>query len=90
MSWRELRTFIKHLPRESAYARAELGEDADWDVKAHLLARIANDTTTANYQRASKRVPDKALIHPPSQAKKPRAEANGQSSQGWKELDALF
>jgi hypothetical protein len=90
MTWRELRTFIRHLPRDSAYGRAELGEEADWDQQTHLLANIANATTAANYQRASKKMPPGEVIKPPGQAR-PKAQANGhQKPQGWKELDALF
>lgn len=90
MTWRELRTFVRHLPRDSAYGRAELGEEAEWDQRTHLLARIANETAAANYQRASKKMPPGEVIKPPGQAKA-KAQANGhQKTLGWDELNAAF
>lgn len=84
MTWRELRTFIRHLPRDSAYIRAELGEEADWDVAEYLLARIANILLQAH---SSRRVPEAKLIHPPGAA---AAKARTQPAGGAAELDALF
>ena len=91
MTWRELRTFIRHLPRDSAYGRAELGEEADWDQQTHLLARIANETAAANYQRSGKKMPPNEVIKPPRQTAKPKVKANGhQKTLGWDELNAAF
>jgi hypothetical protein len=43
MSWRELRVFLKHLPPESATARA-VSPDNEWTLDQHLLALNADRT----------------------------------------------
>jgi len=40
MTWRELRDFIAHLPRNSATGRSLFGEVADWTPEAEVLANI--------------------------------------------------
>jgi hypothetical protein len=83
MTWREFRTFVRRLPQESALARSELGEVADWRVAEHLLARIANITLQTG---SAKSVPDSQLVTPPSPPRADKPEVVG----GAKELDELF
>lgn len=84
MTWRELRTFVRHLPRESALARALHGEAADWAVTDHLLAHTYNLLLQAN---ASKRVPESHKIHPPGE---PAGRKKPEKVLGAAELNALF
>lgn len=91
MTWRELRTFIRHLPRDSALAREQLGEEAEWDTGAHLLARIANSVTAANYQRGGKQMPKSLEIKPPGQDRTAEARRVADDQpKGWGELNDLF
>lgn len=95
MSWRELRTFIRQIPPDSAYVRAVRlveGDDPDWDTAAYLLARVANEVTSANYQRAGKKTPKNALIGEPGKAtkRKARVAANGDRPGTWQDLDNLY
>lgn len=41
MSWRELRVFLRHLPQDSATARA-VNPDSTWTLDQHLAATIAD------------------------------------------------
>lgn len=96
LSWRELRTFVRHLPRESAYARSMHGELVEWGVTEHLQATAINDARVFNSGKKS--LPDSKLIIPPKPpAAEPAAEpaaaarANGHKPVGGAaELDALF
>ena len=53
MSWRDLWLFITYAPRDSAYARAVLGEEALWGLLEHLAATIADGINVGNWQRAN-------------------------------------
>lgn len=81
MSFRRLWVLVDALPQDSAVARAQHGEAAEWQIGDHLLARIANILVYAN---ASKRPKDSDLIQPPG------AKARAEKTLGAKELDALF
>ena len=95
MTWREFRTFVRHLPPDSAYVRAvrtRRGDNPDW-TPAHEIARIAaNALIAANYQRIGKRTPDSALI--PEQGgprRRPGGDRNGHKQElSQAEFDALF
>lgn len=52
MRWWQLRAYLSHLPRESALARALLGEDVAWGLNEQLLAATLDTLRAANYQRA--------------------------------------
>lgn len=84
MSWRELRTFVRHVPQESAYGHSVLGEAAGWQVAEHLLAILNNQFTRAN---SDKQVPDSKLIQLP----KPQTEVRPTAKPGGlAELNALY
>lgn len=84
MTWRELRTFVRHLPRDSAYSRSVHGEAADWSTTDHLLAHTYNLLLQVN---SSKPVPESRKIHPPgATAGRQRPE----KTLGAAELDAMF
>jgi hypothetical protein len=42
---------IANLPRDSAFVRSVLGEQADWSLTDHLLAAIFDTLASANWQR---------------------------------------
>lgn len=52
LSWRKLRVLITHLPADSPYGRAVLGDDHIWTLDAQLLAAIHDRLAAANWQRA--------------------------------------
>jgi hypothetical protein len=52
LTWRRLRTLIRHLPLDSATARAQHGEAVAWSDTEHLLAGIVDLLAGANWQRA--------------------------------------
>ncbi|TQN33573.1 hypothetical protein FHX37_3599 [Haloactinospora alba] len=49
VSARRLRVLLRHLPRDSALARAVHGDAAEWGVGEHLLALAADHLATANW-----------------------------------------
>jgi hypothetical protein len=51
LTWRQLRSFLSHLPRESALARKLLGDDARWGMSEQLLALAVDVLRQGNYQR---------------------------------------
>lgn len=51
LTWRDLYVIVKHLPESSAIRREALGDQAAWDVKAHLLAGVFDLLAVANWQR---------------------------------------
>lgn len=51
LTWRQLRSFLSHLPRESAMARALLGDDVAWGLNEQLLAAAIDTLRQGNYQR---------------------------------------
>ncbi|MFI0481745.1 hypothetical protein [Actinomadura sp. 9N215] len=90
MTLRRLWVLVSRLPQESATSRAIHGELADWSQDTYLLARIANTLQYANGQRAGKRVPESALIHPPTSTAPRTAKTNGGKRLTQAEFDALF
>ncbi len=40
LNWRELKLFIRHSPRTSAFVQVAVGDSASWDVTDHLLAGV--------------------------------------------------
>jgi hypothetical protein len=54
-SWVDLRAFVRHAPRTSAYFRAVHGELADWDLQAQLTAQVIDLLQSGNWQRAGKK-----------------------------------
>lgn len=54
LSWRLLRAYLSHLPRESALARKLLGPDTAWGLNEQLLALAVDVLRQANYQRGGK------------------------------------
>ncbi|MFB4265298.1 hypothetical protein [Nonomuraea sp. GTA35] len=51
LTWRELRSYLSHMPRESALARALLGDDSPWGLNEQLLALAIDVLRQGNYQR---------------------------------------
>lgn len=51
MTARQVIAWIQQLPPGSALDRAQNGEEAVWDLHAHLLAAVFDTLTWANYQR---------------------------------------
>lgn len=89
MSWRELRTFVRHLPRESAYVRSVHGDLTDWGVAEHLQATAINDARL--YYSGKKTLPDSKLVQPPADQSATRAHArSARKAGGLKELNAMF
>lgn len=86
MSWRELRTFVRHLPRDSAYIRSVHGDLADWGVAEHLQAMAINDARL--YHSGKKSLPDSQKVKPPGEKPSPRTRPA--NAGGLKELNALF
>lgn len=67
---RELITYIRYLPRDSALGRALLGEAADWSPEMHRLTDVAELLAGANWQRANGKGPK------PKPIKRPRVVAD--------------
>ncbi len=66
---------ITQLPWESAYARAELGEQAEWGPVEHLLANISDVVAFQAYQfakanRARNAQRPQPIVRPGSKDKK--------------------
>lgn len=40
---------LQHLPRDSAFARALHGEDAEWGLGEHLLAAVVDHLAIGNW-----------------------------------------
>jgi hypothetical protein len=53
LSWRDLVVILRQAPRDSAYVRATLGEDAQWGLAEHLLAIGIDVLQLANWQRGN-------------------------------------
>lgn len=51
LRWWQLRSYLTHLPRESAFARKLLGDDAPWGLNEQLLALTIDVLRQGNYQR---------------------------------------
>lgn len=51
LTWRQLRSFLSHLPRDSALARKLLGNDAPWGLSEQLLALAVDAIRQGNWQR---------------------------------------
>lgn len=51
LTWRQLRSFLSHLPRESALARDLLADEANWGLNEQLLALTIDTLRQANWQR---------------------------------------
>jgi hypothetical protein len=51
LTWRQLRSYLSHLPRESALARKLLGDDAPWGLNEQLLAMTIDVLRQGNWQR---------------------------------------
>ncbi|QDY78505.1 hypothetical protein FQU76_20615 [Streptomyces qinzhouensis] len=49
LSSRRLNALVKHLPRDSAVARAVNGESADWSLTDYLLAAAVDQLAIANW-----------------------------------------
>lgn len=63
MTWCELRTFVRHVPPDSAYGREVLGvEKATFTGDTSMLMQIANILIKAN---SEKEPPESELFRPP-------------------------
>lgn len=51
LTWRQLRSFLSHLPRDSALARKLLGNDAPWGLQEQLQAMTIDVLRQGNWQR---------------------------------------
>lgn len=56
---------MRHLPRDSATARAILGPAADWSDDTHLLASLLDLTAGANWQRGNGKGPKPKPVQRP-------------------------
>lgn len=52
LTHRELISYIRYLPRDSAVGREIVGDAADWGLIEHRLADITDLLAGANWQRA--------------------------------------
>lgn len=69
---------IRHLPLDSPLGIALHGEAARWDIKAHLLATVADLLQGANWQRGGGKGPKpKPIPRPDARAEKRRREYVG-------------
>ncbi|MDT9681713.1 hypothetical protein RND61_06445 [Streptomyces sp. TRM76323] len=53
LSSRRLAVLVRHMPRDSALARAVHGEAAEWAVTDHLLAAAVDHLAEANWMFAT-------------------------------------
>nr|WP_240981576.1 MULTISPECIES: hypothetical protein [unclassified Streptomyces] len=53
LSSRRLAVLIRHMPQDSAVARAQSGEDSQWTVTDYLLAAAVDHLAAANWMFAS-------------------------------------
>jgi hypothetical protein len=53
LSSRRLAVLVRHMPRDSALARAVHGEAADWDVSDYLLAAAVDHLAESNWMFAT-------------------------------------
>lgn len=89
MTWRELRTFVRHLPRESAYIRSVHGDLVEWGVAEQLQATQINDARL--YYSGKKSLPESKLVKPPGDKNTGHPhDRPAQKAGGLKELNALF
>ena len=49
LTWRRLTVLLNHLPRESAYVQAVVGDTARWGDTEHLLAGLIDVVQVGNY-----------------------------------------
>ena len=67
LTWRRLSALVRHLPADSALARALARDDAPWlDPAATLLAAAVDELRAANWQRSGGRGPRPTPIRPAS------------------------
>ncbi len=52
LSYRRLSVFLAGSLRDSCYMRSVSGEEAEWSLTDYLLALIADQLATANWQRS--------------------------------------
>lgn len=71
LSWRRLGVLVRHLPHDSAIARAVHGEQADWGPVEHLLAGVIDRLEVANWQRANHGAKKAAQSKPPKPMPRP-------------------
>jgi hypothetical protein len=57
LTWRLLRSYLSHMPRESALARKLLGDDVAWGLNEQLLALAIDVLRQGNYQRGNGKGP---------------------------------
>lgn len=67
MTWRELKVFIRHLPRESATSREMFGEAASWGPEAYVLADVVDVLIAANSEKGKKPKPYPRPVIPTSE-----------------------
>lgn len=60
LSPRRLRVLIRHLPRESALARALHGDVVDWGLTEHLLAGVVDELAVGNWLFVTANSPEHA------------------------------
>ncbi|MFC7217088.1 hypothetical protein ACFQLX_02705 [Streptomyces polyrhachis] len=53
LSSRRLAVLVRHLPRDSAVARATQGETAEWSLTDYLLAQAVDHLAEANWMTAT-------------------------------------
>lgn len=57
MTWRELKVFLEHLPRDSATSRSLFGEAADWTPTTHVVASLWDIYAATHHDRRKGKPP---------------------------------
>ena len=64
MTWRELKVFLLHLPRDSATYRSVFGEAAEWTPTTHVLANLFDAVTSALTPKGERHTPHPRPVLP--------------------------
>lgn len=90
LTWRLLRCYLSHLPRESALARKLIGEDALWGLNEQLLAMTIDVLRQANYQRGGGKGSKPKPLPRPGLAKKSDPVRHGRTDRDPDEVIAYL
>lgn len=90
LHWWQLRSYLSHLPRESALAQKLLGPDASWGLTEQLLAMTVDRLREANYQRGGGKGPKPKPIPRPGTTKTSEPVRHGRTDRDPDEVRAYL
>lgn len=90
LTWRQLRSYLSHLPRESALARKLLGDDAPWGLNEQLLALTIDVLRQGNYQRGGGKGAKPKPLPRPGVSKKDQPLQHGRTDRSPDEVIAYL